>query len=115
MPQHHQLRQMVAGRKSISNLVFHFQEFAKQRLLVRVEGCEVSNPSLLMSYLPYGDCTYDKQRQHSPNCDRHHDYVESRDRLKSLELGSKRIDHHREQKVLAWKVELNGDMEFEQI
>jgi hypothetical protein len=53
--------------------------------------------------------------QRSPNCDRRHEIVESHDRWMSLQLHSKRNDHHREQKLPGEKVELCGDRESSQI
>jgi hypothetical protein len=106
---------MGEGMKSISYLVSLFPEFSMLPLLVHVAKSSISNRSPSKCDLLFDDCTCDKLKQHSPNCENHRDYVESRDRLKSQVRCSKHTAHHREQKVRAAKVELHGDMEFEQI
>jgi hypothetical protein len=106
---------MGEGMKSISYPVSRFPEFAKLPLLVREEVSSTSNQFPLACDQLFGDCTYGKLRQHSPNCENRHDSVESHDQLKLLAQSSKRIAHHREQKVHGEKVELRDDKEFEQI
>jgi hypothetical protein len=92
---------MGEGMKSISYLVFQFQEFARLRLLVRAEVSLISNQFPLTCDLLSDDCTCDKPKQHSPNCGPHHDYVELRDQLKLLVRCNKHIAHHHEQRVHA--------------
>jgi hypothetical protein len=106
---------MAEGMRSISYLVFQFLEFARRHLLVRGAESLTSNQSLLRCDLPSGDCICDKQKQHSPNYERHHDFAELRDQSRSQGLCNKHIDHHRAQTVHVLKVELHGDKEFEQI
>jgi hypothetical protein len=101
--------------RSISNLVFQFQEFAKLRPLVRAEESLTSSQSLSKFDQLFDDYIYDKLKQHSPNCGHHRDYVELRDLLRWLVLCNKHIAHHHEQIVLVWKVEQHGDKECEQI
>jgi hypothetical protein len=66
-------------------------------------------------YQPLCDCSDDKLKQHFPNYAHHHGYVELRDQSKLQAPRNKRIDHHLEQKLHGEKVELSGDMEYEQI
>jgi hypothetical protein len=106
---------MGEDMKSISYLVFRFQEFSKLRPLVHAAASLISNQFLLVCDQLSGDCTCDKLKQHSPNCGPRRDYVESRDRLKLLALCNKRNGHHLAQKVRAWKVELHVGKECEQI
>jgi hypothetical protein len=70
---------MGEGMKSISYLVFQFQEFARLRLLVRAEVSLISNQFPLTCDLLSGDCTCDRLKRHSPNYGRHHGFVELRD------------------------------------
>jgi hypothetical protein len=106
---------MGEGMRSISNLVYRYQECAMQRPLVRVEASLTSNLFLSRFDQLSDDCICDKQKQRSPNYVHHHDCVELRDQSKLLELCSKHNDHHRAQRVRALRVGLRGDKEFSQI
>jgi hypothetical protein len=64
-------------------------------------------------YLPSRDCTYGRQRQHSPSYARHHVIAELRDQLMLQQLRNKRIGHRREQKSHVVTMELRGDKESE--
>jgi hypothetical protein len=70
------------GMRSISNLVFQFQEFAKLRPQVRVEVFSISNQFLSKCDRLSDDYICDKQKQRSPNYVHHHDCVELRDQSK---------------------------------
>jgi hypothetical protein len=106
---------MGEGMKSISYLVSLFPEFSMPLLRVHVATSSISNRSPSKCDLLFDDCTCDKLKQHSPNYGNHHDFVESRDQLKLQVRCNKHIAHHRERRERAAKVELHGDMEFEQI
>jgi hypothetical protein len=56
-----------------------FPKFSMQLRQVHEAMREVAIQVLLAVYLPLHDCTCDKRSQHSPNCDHHHENVESRD------------------------------------
>jgi hypothetical protein len=103
------------GMRSISNLVFQFQEFAKLRPQVRVEVSSISNRFLSKCDRLSDDYICDKQKLRSPNYVHRHDCVELRDQSKLLGLCSKHNDRHRAQRVRVLKVELHGDKEFVQI
>jgi hypothetical protein len=106
---------MAAGTATICDLCDLCPRFSTLHQLVHVAEC--ANATLIPSnvcQLLHG-CTYGKQRQHSPNCDHHLDYVELHGRLMLPVLSSKHIVHHREQRLLDVKVELSDDMECEQI
>jgi hypothetical protein len=106
---------MGEGMRSISNLVFQFQEFAKLRPQVRAEASLTSNLFLSMFDQLSDDCICDKRKQRSPNYVHHHDCAELRDQSKLLGLCSKHNDRHREQRVRALRVGLRGDKEFSPI
>jgi hypothetical protein len=106
---------MGEGMKSISYLAYQFPEFSMLPLLVHVAESSISNRFLSKCDLLFGDCTCDKPKQHSPNCGPRRDCAELRDQLKLLAQCNKHNVHHRVQKVLAAKVELHDDKEFEQI
>jgi hypothetical protein len=106
---------MAEDMRSISNLVFRFQEFAKLRRQVREEVSLTSSQSLSMFDQPFGDYIYDKQKQRSPSCGHRRDFAELRDQLKWQALCNKHSGHHREQRELVLKVGLRDDKEFEQI
>jgi hypothetical protein len=106
---------MALGTAAMFYLYDLCQEFSTQPQLVRAAMCVGAIPNLLVAYQPWCDCSDDKLKQHFPNCVHHHDCVESRDQLMLQALRNKRIDHHLEQKLHDEKVELSGDMEYEQI
>jgi hypothetical protein len=106
---------MVLNTATICDLCDLFPEFSMLRLLVRVAKCAGASPSLLIAYPPLSDCTYGRQRQHSPSCDHHRDFAESRGRSMLQEQNNKHSDCYRGQKLHDAKVELRDDMGYEQI
>jgi CDGSH-type Zn-finger protein len=110
-----QRRQMVQGMAANDFLFGQFQEFSMQLPLVRAEVCAVSIQVLSVVYLLSHGCICGMHSQHSPNCDRRHENVESRDQSKLQVLRNKRNDHHHEQKLHDVKVEQCDDMESLQI
>jgi hypothetical protein len=105
---------MEVDMKSISYQAFQFLKSAKLRRLVRVAKSLTSNQSLLVCDQLSGDCTCDRQRQHSPNCGPHRDFVELHDQSKLPVPCNKHSVHHRAQIMRVWKVELHDGKEFEQ-
>jgi hypothetical protein len=94
---------------------FRYQEFSKQLQRVHEAMSVNANPNLSRVYLP--SCGYNdgKLKQRFPNCAHRHDSVESRDQSMLLVLRNKHNGHHHEQKLHDVKVELSGDMGYEQI
>jgi hypothetical protein len=106
---------MVLDTATICDLCDLFPEFSMLHQLVHVAKCAGASPSLLTAYLPLSDCTYGTQRQRFPSCGHRHDCAESRGRSKWQAQNSKRSDYCHGQKLHDVKVELHGDMEYEQI
>jgi hypothetical protein len=106
---------MALGKEAIDYPCDLYQEFARQRPLVRVEVSEVSIPNLSTAYLPSNGCIYDKQKQRSPNYVLRHVSAELRDQSKSLVLHSKHNGLHRAQRWRDVKVAPHGDRESSQI
>jgi hypothetical protein len=107
--------QMVLSTATICDLCDLFPEFSMLRQLARVAMCEAASPSLLIVCQLLSDCTYDKQRQRFPNYGHLLDYGESHGRSMLQEQSNKRSDCYPERKLHDVKVELHGDMEYEQI
>jgi hypothetical protein len=106
---------MVLNTATICDLCDLFPEFSMLRQLARVAKYEGASPSLSNVCQLLSDCTYDKQRQRFPSYGHHRDYAESHGRSMLQERSNKRSDCCRGQKLLGVKVELHGDMEYEQI
>jgi hypothetical protein len=106
---------MALGTAAKFYLYDLYQESSTQPQLVRVAMCAGAIPNLSVVYQPSCDYSDDKLKQHFPNCAHHHGCVELRDQSKLQAPRNKRIDHHLEQKLHDEKVELSGDMEYEQI
>jgi hypothetical protein len=105
---------MAVSTVAICDLCDLFREFSMQPQLVREAMC--ANASQVLSgvcQLSHG-CTCDKQKQHFPSCDHHHDCVESRGQSMLQVQRNKRNDHHLWQISRGEIMELNVDMEFAQ-
>jgi hypothetical protein len=106
---------MVSNMESRFDLAFQFPRFAKQLQLVHVVCDEAANLNPLVFDPPLSDCTYGRQRPHSPSYVRRPLILESHDQLMWQSHHSKHSDCYREQRLLGEIMALHGGMESLQI
>jgi hypothetical protein len=105
---------MAASTATICDLCDLFLEFSMQPQLVLEAKYAISSQALSgVCQLSHG-CTCDKQKQHFPSYDHHHDCVESRDQSMLQVQRNKRNDRRLWQISRGEIMELNVDMEFAQ-
>jgi hypothetical protein len=106
---------MVSNMESRLDLAFQFPKFAKQLRLAHVVCGEGANLNPLMFDLPLSDCTYDRQRPHSPNYVHRPLILESHDQLRLQSPHSKHNGCYHGQRLPGAIVELHDGMESSQI